>query len=87
MQESVFLQGTNRFAFESVLFVAMGIIQHKKGISQWNYRLLQVTQVSQGSQVAQVAKGTKGSKGSEGSQGSSNVPLAKAVISTDGICA
>ena len=41
-------------------------------------------QVAQDSQVAQ---GTKGSKGSEGSQGSSNVPLAKAVISTDGICA
>ena len=62
----------------------MGIIQHKKGISQWNYRLLQVTQVSQGSQVAQVAKGTKGSKGSEGSegsQGSSNVPLSVFVIS------
>lgn len=34
LQESVFLQGTNRFAFESVLLVTMGIIQHKEGISQ-----------------------------------------------------
>ena len=56
----------------------MGIIQHKKGISQWNYRLLQVTQVAQASQ---------GSEGSQGSKGSPNVPLSVPVISTDGICA
>ena len=37
--------------------------------------------------MAQVVKVSQDSEGSQGSKGSSNVPLAKVVISTDGICA